>query len=73
MLVDIMRSRGTLALVAGSILFSLLLSEIALRVYYVRSSTGYLADLKDDRELPAPNSDLRMGDIITLSPNPGII
>jgi len=69
-----MRSIGSkLALAAGSVLFSLLFSEIALRAYYVQSSTGYLADLEEDRDLPPPNSDVTLGHLITLSPNPDII
>ncbi len=66
-----MRSR--LALLIGSILFSLLLAEATLRVYYTATSRGYLADLVDDRPLPPPDSELFLGDIFTMSPNPGIV
>lgn len=65
--------RATLALLGGSILFSWLLAETALRIYYSATSTGFLADLVDDRPLPPPDSELRLGDVITMSPNPGIV
>lgn len=51
--------RSTLALLIGSIFFSLLLAETTLRAYYTATSTGYLADLVDDRPLPPPDSELR--------------
>ena len=69
-----MRAMGSrLALLVGSVLFSLLLAEATLRAYYVATSTGYLADLEDDRPLPAPGSALRLGELIVMSPDPGII
>jgi hypothetical protein len=62
-----------LALLAASVLFSLALGEAALRVYYLMSSTGVLEDLQDDRPLPRNGAVLSLGDLLLMSPDPGII
>jgi lysophospholipase L1-like esterase len=66
-----MRSR--LALLLGSIVFSILLVEGGLRVHYRATASGSIEDLVDDRPMPRRGAELELGDLLTMSPDPGVI
>lgn len=65
--------RSKLALLGASTLFALLLAEVALRVAYVATSTGHLADLTDTRPLPPPGARITLAHLLVKSSNPDIV
>jgi hypothetical protein len=63
--------RPELLLLVGSLVFSLLLAEVGLRVFYAATYTGTLRDLSE--ELPPPGSGVELGDMIRISEHPRLV
>lgn len=67
----IRRIRPELLLLLASIVFSLLLAEVILRVHYAVTYSGTLEDLKSD--LPPPGADVDFGDMLAVSAWPRLV
>ena len=65
--------RKEILLLIASVVFSLFLAEVVLRLHYVLSYSGTLEDLESESSRPAVGADVKLGDMLAISDSPRLI